>query len=263
MDHFPSTHGTWIERQLDAIADVSRLTDPEAPGRAPAPDTKQMADLRRALRQHLMSRYARALTAYVSGSSFRQLGDADDLVGGFFVRALSDDEFLFRWRQSGMPLRRWLMNAMSFHCRGLVRDLARERGRTLGTHPVTRPHHAAGIDALVAGSDHEASRSFERAWALAIVNQAYGSVQAALRSEGRDQDDAVLRMHVIESMTYDQVASALGMTRQECFNAMRRIAPRVRAAMRELLREEGVTESTLDAAIADVMRLVGAGRSGA
>ncbi|MBU3728254.1 MAG: hypothetical protein FGM37_03265 [Phycisphaerales bacterium] len=216
-----------------------------------------VSQARRALREHLMHRYAQALTAYVSASHFRQLGERDDLVGGFFARVLSDDEFILRWRQSGLPLRRWLMNGMSFHCRGIARDLARERGRTIGKSPSGDSIGGSiGLDELAEESRHEASRAFDRAWALALVNDAYARVQQMLRDEGRAEDDAVLRMHVMEGMTYEQVAGALGLSRQDCFNAMRRIAARVRATLGDLLLDEGVPKSALDTAIADVMRLI-------
>ena len=115
-----------------------------------------------------------------------------------------------------MPLRRWLMNAMSFHCRGLARDAARERAR------LQQP--AAG-DAVpigsIAAAEADAAEAFDRAWALAIVNQAYAQVQADLATHGRAIEDEVMRMHVIDGMPYEAVASALGIPRGDCFNAAR------------------------------------------
>ena len=65
-----------------------------------------------------------------------------------------------------------------------------------------------------------------------------------------------MRMHVIDGMPYDTVADALGLTRADCFNAARRVTARVRDAVRELLREEGVPNSGLDAGVREVLRLV-------
>jgi DNA-directed RNA polymerase specialized sigma24 family protein len=255
VDHFPSTQGTWISAHIDTIV-RAELEDGSAPERARRADVE---NARRALREHLMNRYARALAAYVSGPDFRQLGEPDDLVGGFFARVLSDDDFFPRWRQSGLPLRRWLMNAMSFHCRGLARDRARERNRTLGNPTRTDPG-GANLELLTEESKHEASRAFDRAWALALVNEAYARVQQKLREEGRGEDDAVLRMHVMEGMTYEQIARALSLTRQDCFNAMRRVAARVRVTLGELLLDEGLPKSAVDSAIADIMRVIESGR---
>lgn len=253
VDHFPSTQGTWLSAHIDTIM-RAELADP---GVATAPVPADLQHARRALREHLMQRYARALTAYVSGPDFRQLGEPDDLVGGFFARVLSEDDFLLRWRQSGLTLRRWLMNAMSFHCRGIARDRARERGRMFGKSPSgDSTGGSVGLEQLTEESRHEASRAFDRAWALALVNDAYARVQQMLRDEGRAEDDAVLRMHVMEGMTYDQVAGALGLSRQDCFNAMRRVAARVRATLSDVLLDEGVPKSAVDTAIADVMRLI-------
>lgn len=244
VDHFPSTQGTWLSTHIDTIVRAELAHGGASEGTRHA----DVQHARRALREHLMQRYARALTAYVSGPDFRRLGEPDDLVGGLFARVLSDDEFILRWRQSGLPLRRWLMNAMSFHCRGIARDRARERARTADGRAQGRISDGGLPEDLEADAARtEASLAFDRAWALALLNEAYARLQDSLRKEGRATDDAVLRMHVMERMTYEQVADALGLSRQDCFNAMRRIAPRVRATLRELLRDEGVDESELGA----------------
>jgi len=107
VDHFPSTHATWIDAQL-TIAE-----------RAGA-HTEDGQSARRALQQHLMQRYHEPLRAYVRGSSMRQLGDADELVGGFFADRVGAHGFLADWRESRMPLRRWLMNGISFYGRGVI-----------------------------------------------------------------------------------------------------------------------------------------------
>jgi len=91
------------------------------------------------------------------------------------------------------------------------------------------------------------------------VNEAYVRVQHGLLERGRQHDDAVLRMHVIDGMPYEQVARAVGIERDDCFNAVRRVAGAVRAEVRDILREEGVPESALQDALAEVMRIVEAG----
>ncbi|MFM8817895.1 MAG: hypothetical protein ACKOHI_08525, partial [Phycisphaerales bacterium] len=55
--------------------------------------------------------------------------ERDELVSGFYAGPMADPTFFRRWRTSGMPLRRWLMNAMSVHCRSVRRDAQRERER--------------------------------------------------------------------------------------------------------------------------------------
>ena len=69
VDHFPSTHATWIDAQLTVMQDGG------------AAGTSALS----ALRRHLMERYRTALLAYVRGSSLRKLGEAEELVDGFFA----------------------------------------------------------------------------------------------------------------------------------------------------------------------------------
>jgi DNA-directed RNA polymerase specialized sigma24 family protein len=204
-----------------------------------------------------MDRYTVALGAYVASSGLRSAGERDELVAGFYAGPMSDAAFFSRWRQSGMPLRRWLMNAIAFHCRSIRRDALRERARTdPGDVRSLDAAGALGGQGAAAAAEADAADAFDRAWALAIVNDAYARVQAELADAGRDHDDAILRMHLVDGMPYDEIARQLGLTRADCFNATRRVAARVRGALRELLQEEGVPNSGLDAAVAEVMRLV-------
>jgi DNA-directed RNA polymerase specialized sigma24 family protein len=244
VDHFPSTHTTWIDAQLTIAEDGDRAAaagDPLAAARA--------SNARDALRRHVMGRYAMALTAYVSTPQLRRVGERDDLVSGFFARTMSDPSFFVRWRASGMPLRRWLMNAMAFHCRGVMRDAQRERGGEI-------PADHAVLEGALSSDASALADAFDRAWALALTNEAYALVQADLVARDQGDDDAVFRMHVIDGMTYGEVARATGRTEAECLNAARRVANALRAAVRDLLREEGVPAGGLEAAVNEVLAIV-------
>ena len=243
-DHFPSTHATWIEAQLTIAEGGDRAAAAgDAGGRARAESARD------ALRRHVMGRYAAALTAYVSTPQLRRVGERDELVSGFFARTMSDPNFLPRWRASGLPLRRWLMNAMAFHCRGVVRDRQREEGRGA-------TGDAVALAEQLAGGEPDPADAFDRAWALALANEAYAQVQAELAARGRGEDDAVFRMHVVDGLAYAQVAERTGRTEAECLNAVRRVAGALRAAVRELLREEGVPASGLEAAVDEVLAIM-------
>jgi DNA-directed RNA polymerase specialized sigma24 family protein len=244
VDHFPTTHATWIDAQLTIAEDGDRAAargDDAGRGRA--------TNARDAIRRHVMERYAPALTAYVSTPELRRLGERDELVSGFFARTMGDPAFFVRWRASGLPLRRWLMNAMAFHCRGVMRDSRREAARTF---EVDGSEIAESLQSAEPGP----AAAFDRAWALALTNEAYRQVQTDLVSRGRGEDDAVFRMHVVEGLTYAQVAARSGRTEAECLNTARRVSNALRAAVRDLLREEGVQESDMDAAVAEVLAIV-------
>ena len=244
-DRFPSTHATWIDAQLTIAENGDRAAAAgDASGGARAESARD------ALRRHVMERYASALTAYVSAPGLRRAGERDELVSGFFARTMSDPGFFLRWKSSGMPLRRWLMNAMAFHCRGVVRDRQREDGRTAIVDATALAESLAGAD------NDDPAAAFDRAWALALANEAYAKVQAELAERGRGGDDDVFRMHVVEGMTYARIAARDGRTEAECLNAVRRVASALRAAVRDLLREEGVPESGLDAAVDEVLAIM-------
>jgi len=244
VDHFPSTHATWIDAQLTIAEDGERAAAAgDGAGRSRAESAMD------ALRRHVMHRYTAALTAYVSTPQLRRIGERDELVSGFFARTMSDPGFFLRWRSSGMPLRRWLMNAMSFHCRGVMRDAQRDAARGAGADPEQ-------LASTLAGGEPDPAAAFDRAWALALANDAYAQVQSDLAARGRGVDDVAFRMHVVDGLTYAQVASQTGRTEAECLNAVRRVATALRAAVRDLLREEGVPAPELDAAVDEVLAIM-------
>ena len=256
VDHFPSTHATWIDAQLTIAEDGERAAAAgDALGRVRA------ANAHAAVREHVMGRYATALTAYVSTPALRDVAERDEIVGGFFARTMGDPQFFVRWRASGMPLRRWLMNAIAFHCRGLVRDAQRERRRADGAAGTMARAESAWADATDAadrlpGNEPDPADAFDRAWALALSNEAYAMVQADLVARGRGADDEVFRLHVVDGLTYAEVAAQTGRTEAECLNTTRRVAAALRTTVRDLLREEGVPAEGLDAAVDEVLAIM-------
>jgi len=137
VQRFPSTNVTWIGERLAA-------------GDAGAAD----------IRQHVMARYASPLAAYVERSSLRELGDAHEVVNGFFAADLCREGFFERWHASGIKLRRWLMNGLHLHGRSLLRD--HHRSRETGGAP---DEHALRIET-------DAARAFERGWAERLLAEA-------------------------------------------------------------------------------------------
>ena len=170
-----------------------------------------------------MNRYNEPLRAYVSAAALRDLGEPQELVASFFARSFDYSILLQRWISSGIALRRWLMNAISLHCRGLRRDLRRNQSRVRTESELGA---TGSIDAISSQASHSAERAFDRAWALAITNEA----------------------HV-------DIAQRLNITRTQSVNAVRRVASMMRDEVRELLRAEGVAMEDLDQAVAELIQL--------
>lgn len=231
VDHFPSTHGTWIEGQLERALDAS-VTDP--------------ASAREVLRTHLMERYYEPLCIYVQSRSLIALGEPADIVGDFFARDFDSVVFLQRWRDSGMSLRRWVMNAMALHCKGLIRDAGRQ---------ARRRNDAADIGEIPS-TDARAERAFDRSWALSIARRAFWIAEAEAQSRGRSQDALAFKMHAIDGLTHDAIAHQLRITESQSSNACRRMSGRMREAIGDLLRQDGVQPDQLEQAVAEVLALV-------
>jgi hypothetical protein len=244
VDHFPSTHATWLDAQL-TIAE-------RAGGSGAAADLA-----RRAVQQHLMQRYHEPLRAYVRGGSLRELGDAEELVAGFFADRVGAADFLSEWRGSGLPLRRWLMNGISFYGRGVLRDRMRDRHRQLDERMSDSSSTAAGrtLDGLI--DDRDAARAFEEAWALEVLNAAHAQVHADLDAAGRLEEYDVFRRHVIDGVDYGVIGGQLGLTRQQCANMVRRVSERVREALRDVIRGEGVRGEDIERTVREVRDLLG------
>ena len=237
-DRFPSTHATWLDAQLAVV--TRGAVDPAASASA--------GDARAALRTHLMQRYYDALQAYVRTPALVELGEPAEIVGEFFARSVDAPEFLRRWRESGMPLRRWMMNAIAFHCRGLLRDRRRDAART---EPVDDDRLEA-----IRPDPSDAGRAFDRAWAVALAGEAFGIAQAEAEAAGRPDDAMAFRLHALDGRTHAEIAELLGITPAQSGHAVRRVGQAMRDAVHRLLREEGVTADELDRAVEEVLLLV-------
>jgi hypothetical protein len=213
IDHFPTTQQTWI---LDRLAEGDRG--------APA------------LREHLMERYREPLLIYVRGSTLRTLGEPDELVHGFFVQFFSRADALTRWAESGTRLRRWMMNGLVLHARGIRRDEGRNR-------------ETAGLDAAAtaATSQPTAEEAFEAAWARSLLSDAATAVQAELHAEGRSAAWEVFARHIIDGRPYAECCPPLGYTVDDGRTVTRMVSIRIRRTLRELLLQEGTPEADISA----------------
>lgn len=221
-DHFPTTQLTWI---------VDRLA--EGPEGAPA------------LRGHLMERYREPLLVYVRGSTLRQLGEPDELVHGFFAHFFADPRSLERWAESGTRLRRWMMNGIILHARGLRRDAARSRetGRLEAASGVPDPAPTA-------------AEAFEVAWARSLLSDAATAVEAELVAEGRAAAWEVFRRHVIDGEPYGDCCPPLGFSVDDGRTVTRMVSIRIRRGLRELLLQEGTPEAEIAVEMATLERLL-------
>ena len=91
-NHFPPTLCTWIEGRLD---DGTIGRD--------------------AINRHVMESYELPLRIYYLGTSWRTLGEPEDIINGFMADRLERPNFFTQWKSSGKRLRHWLINALHFY----------------------------------------------------------------------------------------------------------------------------------------------------
>ena len=229
---FPSTHATWITVQLDAV------------------DRGDNASAERALRElrdHVMRRYYEPLSAYLSATGYRDVDAPSALVAGYFVERFADAENLAKWRGSGLPLRRWLMNGLLLWVRIELRRRRTQSGR-----------ESALPAELVAGTP-PAEAVFEREWARAIVSDACEMVERELHDAGDARRWAIFARHVLDGRTYAEIADEEGVTAADARNATRMVRERVDRALERLLLDEGVPRSDVAAELARIEALIARG----
>ena len=233
FDHFPSTEWTWLAtRVMEAPNDASIAAE---------------------LRARVMGRYADPLRIYAKGSSLGWLDDAEALVNGFFVSRLARDGYLIKWFESAMPLRRFLANGMLLYLREERRSRVRRDARDGASLDAM---HERGADSLASPNDARAFAQLERAWARSVLGEACERARDELVAAGKATAWAVFERHFVDGLTYEDAARELGLRVESARPAARLAQAKVRDWMRWLLALEGVSEQEMDAALADVQRLV-------
>jgi DNA-directed RNA polymerase specialized sigma24 family protein len=206
LSEFPTTAATFLTMCLDRASDG---------------DTAEAC-------RHVMLRYSAPLVAYAASSRLSRVDEPEELVHGFFAEKLATRGFLDRWRASGMPLRRWMLNGLVFHARGLVRDRAREDSRRL---PASHLEHEPA-------DSSETERLFERAWALALVEAACRFVHAELAAEGRESAYDAFHRHHFHGVALATLAAERGTPIGTISTELRHATRRLRRTAESMLRDE-------------------------
>jgi DNA-directed RNA polymerase specialized sigma24 family protein len=194
--------------------------------------------------RHVMTAYAGPLKVYYIGSSFRSLGEADDVVQGFFASRLARDNFLTDWMTSRRQLRYWLMTAFKHYLFEQVRGVKTDRERSAPLVEINIP------------CDEDDEQQFHREAALTMVREAMRIAEEACRESGQEDHWRVFVRHHVDGRSYEQLQEELGIDRKK-FNVMARTAGnKLRAALRELLSWRGASEEDIDTEIQALMEVI-------
>jgi hypothetical protein len=189
------------------------------------------------LNRFLMEAYARPLAAYLSATSFRQLGPCDDLVAGFFASRLDRREWIEAWVQSGLRLRRWLVNGLLLY----AKEELRRRGR----------------DQVVEGDVEPLSpsveRLFDRTYAREVVRLACEQAAASCGADGLSLHWSLFLRHHADGRTYAALAAEEELSEGRVVGFIRTATGRFREAVARLLVRDGANREELDREIAALL----------
>lgn len=207
----------------------------------PTPRSEMLAmlngDRPEELGRFLMETYARPLSLYLSATSYRQLGGCDDLVAGFFASRLSRREWIEHWAESGLRLRRWLVNGMLLYMKEELRRRSRDR--------------------VAEACDESASpwvdRLFERAYAKEVVRLACEQAAASCDAEGMSLHWSLFLRHHVEGRSFAALAAEEETSEGRVTGLVRTAAGRFRSAVARLLVRDGANREELDLEIAQLL----------
>ena len=218
-DLFPSTERTWIEDHIGSGDAAS-------------------------VRRFLMDTYSEPLARYVGATSFRNLGQPADLVSGFFASRLSKEGWLRAWQESGIRLRRWLMNGLLLFCHEQV--AARSRDGRVTIVPMEVLEGSSGPE--------DAVRVFERVWARGVIEHATRRARELCEEAGQGAHWELFLRHHVGQQPYSVLAPQFGVTDQQAAGMVRTASVKLRRALLEILIRDGAPDAALDAEIAELLR---------
>ncbi len=221
-DAFPTTMATWID---DRIASET--------GRAE-------------IKHHIMDVYRDPLMIYYRGTRDRWLGSAEEIVGGFFADRLSRPAFLERWGSSGIPLRRWLMNALCFYLKE-VRKARKRDARMTSMEAANIPE---------ASSPDVAAREVDQAFVRSVVRVCLVRAEVECQSEDLELHWSAFSLHYLDGLSHEEIALRLGVTQERVAVLSRVARHRFRRHVRAAVARDAGVKSEVDARLDELLEAI-------
>lgn len=227
VEHFNPTQRTWINEQLD-LGDRGLFE----------------------VRTHIAQTYHTPLELYFSATSWARERrhdpdwSPDTVVHEFLADRLSRDDYLRKWIESGLRMRRWLINGLHLYLNEHYRKTRRIGGgdEALDAVPVQAE---PGLDA-------------DRVMVCGMVRQSIKQVVTGFESAGQDAHAKAFVMAYLEQAGVSTIAEALDMTAGQIKGMLRLARTRFKAAFLELLERDGIPPGRLEEEIQAIMEVVNA-----
>ena len=234
-EHFQQTLRTWIGQ---------RLTHGEA----------GLADVR----EHVAETYRLPLEVYYAATSWcRERAGAGgvanpdwsptEVVHDYLADRLGRPDFMQRWSESGLPLRRWLINGLLFYLK--------ERNRQLsGTTPGPGRDGAAGLSGLEVREDP--GRSADRLMVGGLVRRAVKQTLARLEEDGQAAHGRAFVAFHFEQASVDTIAAELDRSPGQVKGMLRLARSRFKSVFVQLLTHDGVPPTRHDAELRAMLEVI-------
>ncbi len=222
-EHFPETQLTWIQRHLEG-------------------------GQRDEVNRHVMESYGEPLRIYLNGHHLKWMGEADDLINGFFESRLSREDWFEKWRDSGRRLRHWIVTSFGSHyLKEQQRKVIDERKR-----------RGEPLPPAIEADEESPDEAMDAAFARSIVKTAQNEARAKCDASGLGEHFRVFERHEIDGAPYADLAEELGLDPSRVRRMLRTAKEKFHETLRDLVRRElpgaYVTESQVDEELRILMR---------
>lgn len=181
-------------------------------------------------------------------------GDAEELTQEFFARFLEKDSLAVVDKSRG-KFRTFLL-ACCQHFLANQRDFTRAKKRGGGRPALSLDFPGAAERYRVEPASAEtAEKSFERRWALTVLDQVLEQLQREYDADGK----GILFDHLknvlvggTEALSYARIGAVLGMNEDAVRKAAQRLRQRYRSVLRERIGDTVVEPGTIDDEIRDL-----------
>lgn len=198
----------------------------------------------RDLNHHLMLVYAPALRIYFLGTSYRRLGEPDEIINGFLADRLDRPDFMLKWRDSGLRLRRWLANGLCFYLKEEWRKRKRFSAEgTIGEEPPAAPQ--------------DSDRSIDRAFVQASVRAALQRAQSDCEKRNLSTHWSMFMRYHFEGVPCKRLAEEFGVSSGQAWVMVRTAQRRFTQSLRDVISEDSDNPSRVDEEIAALLDAAG------
>ncbi len=170
-----------------------------------------------------------------------------DLVHGFIADRMLTPGYLERWRESSLPLRRWIMNGLLF----FILERRRGEARRRAVHVPIETAEDATMQRCADGVPDGDSE-----WARRIVSESAREASEICRTRGLSDHWTIFFQRFVAGRSVACIAEEFGLSRRQVADRCREAAKHFRAVLKRRLARSGAGRPGAAASIHDLLDLL-------